>query len=223
MSLQSTLARVSDLQSQLGLVSVPAGAPGAGAATTAAPSSVTSANGISFASVLGQLSGGTQASPLAATGTAATAAGATAAETTAYDGLIAAAAQQHGVDPALVRAVVKNESGFDPNATSAAGAQGLMQLMPGTAAGLGVTNAYDPAQSIDAGTRYLKEQLDRFSGDARLAVAAYNAGPGAVEKAGGVPPYAETQAYVVRVLADQAAYAAAAAATSSTTTGRTPW
>lgn len=220
MSLQSTFSRVSDLQSQLGLVNAPAPLTGTGAAP-AAPGSVTSANGISFASVLGQMSGGTPASALATTAAGPAAA---AAQATAYDGLIAAAAQQYGVDPSLVRAVVKNESGFDPGATSAAGAQGLMQLMPGTAAGLGVTNAYDPAQSIDAGTRYLKAQLDRFSGDARLAVAAYNAGPGAVEKAGGVPPYAETQAYVQKVLADQASYsAAAAAASSSTTTGRTPW
>lgn len=223
MSLQATLSRVADLQAQLGLVGVPAAGSGAATPATVAPSGVPGPNGISFASVLGQLSGSAGATAAATAG--ATAAPA-AAETTAYDGLIAAAAQRYGVDPSLVRAVIKNESGFDPGATSAAGAQGLMQLMPGTAAGLGVTDAYDPAQSIDAGTRYLKAQLDRFSGDARLAVAAYNAGPSAVDKAGGVPPYAETQAYVQRVLADQAAYAAATtapAATGASTTGRTPW
>lgn len=116
------------------------------------------------------------------------------------DRLVGANASAWGVDPALVKAIIANESGFDANATSKTGAQGLMQLEPGTAAGLGVSNAYDPAQNIWGGTRYIKGLLDRFHGDMRLAVAAYNAGPGAVEKYGGVPPYAETQAYVENVL-----------------------
>ncbi|MBV8602450.1 MAG: lytic transglycosylase domain-containing protein [Candidatus Eremiobacteraeota bacterium] len=104
------------------------------------------------------------------------------------------------VDPALVRAIMANESAFDPNATSKVGAQGLMQLMPETAASLGVTNSYDPEQNVWGGTRYLRSLLDRFGGDLTKAVAAYNAGPGAVEKYGGVPPYSETQAYVKNVL-----------------------
>lgn len=116
------------------------------------------------------------------------------------DCLVGANANAWGVDPALVKAIIANESGFDANATSKTGAQGLMQLEPGTAAELGVSNAYDPAQNIWGGTRYIKGLLDRFHGDLRLAVAAYNAGPGAVEKYGGVPPYAETQAYVDNVL-----------------------
>jgi soluble lytic murein transglycosylase-like protein len=118
-----------------------------------------------------------------------------------YDGEIQAAAAREGVDPALVRAVISHESGFDPNATSPAGAQGLMQLMPSTAAGLGVTNPYDPAQSIAGGTHLLRTLLDRYHGDLGSAVAAYNAGAGAVDRYGGVPPYAETQAYVRNVLA----------------------
>jgi soluble lytic murein transglycosylase-like protein len=120
--------------------------------------------------------------------------------------LIGSNANQYGVDPALIKAIVANESGFDANATSPTGAQGLMQLEPDTAASLGVDNAYDPAQNISGGTRYIRSLLERFNGDVRLAVAAYNAGPGAVEKYGGVPPYAETQAYVRNVLGDYAKY-----------------
>jgi soluble lytic murein transglycosylase-like protein len=122
------------------------------------------------------------------------------------DALVNDNAQSQSVDPALVKAIIANESGFNANATSNVGAQGLMQLMPGTAAGLGVANAYDPAQNVAGGTKYIKQLLDRFGGDVKLAVAAYNAGPGAVEKYGGVPPYAETQNYVQNVLSSYAKY-----------------
>jgi soluble lytic murein transglycosylase-like protein len=115
--------------------------------------------------------------------------------------LIARAAFEAHVDPALVAAVARTESGFDPGATSASGARGLMQLMPATAQALGVADPYDPAQNVRGGASYLRELLERFHGDVRLALAAYDAGPGAVERYGGVPPFAETRAYVARVLA----------------------
>jgi soluble lytic murein transglycosylase-like protein len=109
------------------------------------------------------------------------------------------AARRYGLDPALVDAVVRAESGYDPSATSPAGAMGLMQLMPATARALGVADPYDPVQNVHGGVRYLRGLVDRF-GDVTLALAAYNAGPGAVARHGGVPPYPETRAYVERVL-----------------------
>ncbi len=127
------------------------------------------------------------------------------------DALVEQNAATWQVDPALIKAVIANESGFDAHATSGVGAQGLMQLMPATAAGLGVHDSYDPAQNVAGGARYLKGLLDRFGGDTRLAVAAYNAGPGAVAKYGDVPPYAETKNYVQNVLASYDKYRTAAA------------
>jgi len=121
-------------------------------------------------------------------------------DASSYSATIDAAAKRNGLDPALLTAVIEQESGFDPNATSAAGAQGLMQLMPATATSLGVTNPYDPTQSIEGGARYLRSQLDEFGGNLSLALAAYNAGGGAVARYGGIPPYPETQNYVEQVL-----------------------
>jgi hypothetical protein len=117
----------------------------------------------------------------------------------AYKAEVDLAASEFGVDAALLRAVIHAESAFNPMAISAKGAQGLMQLMPGTATDLGVEDAFDAAQNIRGGAEYLARMLKDFDGDERLAAAAYNAGPGAVRKYANVPPYAETQVYVERV------------------------
>jgi soluble lytic murein transglycosylase-like protein len=193
-SVDAVLARVNELQLMI------TGAPPAPAAPSTA-----------FAS---QLASATAASATPATG-ASTVPGYLSAGAsnlppgTPFGAEITAAANKHGIDPALLAGLVKQESGFDPNAGSSAGARGLTQLMPGTAAGLGVTNVLDPVQSLDGGAKYLRAQLDAFGGDVTKALAAYNAGPGAVQRYGGVPPYAETQNYVRAVQANAAAYRAA--------------
>lgn len=118
------------------------------------------------------------------------------------DGMLHASAVKYGVPENLLRGVAKAESGFDPKAESPAGAMGVMQLMPETARGLGVENAWDPRQNIDGGAKYLRQLMDIFPDDINKVIAAYNAGPEAVKKYGGIPPYEETQTYVKRVLAN---------------------
>jgi soluble lytic murein transglycosylase-like protein len=118
---------------------------------------------------------------------------------TTYDPLIAEHAASHGIRADLVRAVIQAESAFNPMARSIKGAMGLMQLMPATAVAYGVTNAYDPVQNIRAGVAYLRSLLERYSQNEELALAAYNAGPTAVEKYGAVPPYRETRDYVKKI------------------------
>jgi len=120
---------------------------------------------------------------------------------TPYGEIIAAASQAHGVNPMLVRALIQVESKFRPTARSRKGAMGLMQLMPSTAREYNVSNPFEPKANIEAGIKHLKTLIDRFGSSIELALAAYNAGPGAVEKFNGVPPYRETRNYVTRILA----------------------
>ncbi len=147
--------------------------------------------------------GAGSAEPLAAAGTPYASGGAAGA---AYAPLIEQAAARYGLDPAVLYGLIQQESGFDPSARSSAGALGLTQLMPSTAASLGVAEPLDAAQSIEGGARYLSGLLHQFAGNTADALAAYNAGPGAVQQYGGVPPYPETQQYVTKVLGYAASY-----------------
>jgi soluble lytic murein transglycosylase-like protein len=202
MSVEAVLSRISQIEAMMNGGAAQAAAPVATATTS---SNLTSgSNGASFAGALASATGTADPS---ASALATPAAGASALPAgTPFAAQITASAKRNGIDPALLAGLIKQESGFNPHAGSSAGAQGLTQLMPGTARGLGVTNTFDPAQSIEGGARYLKQQLDRFGGDVARALAAYNAGPGAVQRYGGVPPYAETQNYVRRVQAYAAAF-----------------
>jgi soluble lytic murein transglycosylase-like protein len=148
---------------------------------------------LSAATTIRRIGGGTGTPALPA-------AAAVAPGSTPFAALFASVGAQRGVSPALLTAIARAESGFDPGARSSAGAQGLMQLMPATAQGLGV-DPWNPEQAVDGAARLLKQHLSRF-GSTELALAAYNAGPGAVLQHGGVPPYRETQDYVAKILRD---------------------
>jgi soluble lytic murein transglycosylase-like protein len=184
----AALARVRELQGLIAQTrAVSAGAPTVSGASAPAPAGSTA-----FAAALQAATAGTPA-----TGGAASAEGSGA---TRYDAMIEQSALRNGVDPAILHGLIQQESGFDPNSRSSAGASGLTQLMPGTASSLGVSNPLDPAQSIEGGARYLSQMLGQFQGNTSEALAAYNAGPGAVRQYGGIPPYPETQSYVSKVL-----------------------
>lgn len=125
-----------------------------------------------------------------------------------YEQIISSCASKYGVNPSLIKAVIHAESGYNPNAISRKGASGLMQLMPGTARSLHVSNSFDPKDNVEGGVKYLRFLLDTFRGDVPLAVAAYNAGLNKVAKYGGIPPYNETRTYVNRVLSYMQSYQA---------------
>ena len=208
-TIEATISRIGQLQAMMA------------AASGAAPAQSTST---SFSSALaGATTPGTTAALATPTATATpTSTSSSLPAGTPYAAEITAAAQANGLDPALLAGLVKQESGFNPTAGSPAGARGLTQLMPGTAAGLGVTNVLDPVQSLNGGAKYLKQQLDAFGGDVAKALAAYNAGPGAVQRFGGIPPYAETQNYVRIVQANAASYRTASAPPSSSAPSYSP-
>jgi soluble lytic murein transglycosylase-like protein len=182
----AALARVQQLQELIERTR--AAASGA----TVTPAGGTPAPGGSFAAALQAASGQATAAWGAEAGQGA--------GSSRYDAMIEAAAARNNVDPAVLHGLIQQESGFDPNSQSSAGAAGLTQLMPGTASSLGVANPLDPAESIEGGARYLAQMMSRFGGNTAEALAAYNAGPGAVQQYGGVPPYAETQSYVEKVM-----------------------
>jgi len=209
-SVDATVARVAQLEAMLGLS--PAGAP----LSTSSASSPASTGATGSSGFAAQLASGTGTPAAAATTDTYATAGATAGTgaSTPYAAEIDAAAAKYNVDPALLRGLIRQESNFNANATSPAGARGLTQLMPGTAAALGVDPSV-PAQAIEGGAKYLRQQLDRFGNDPAKALAAYNAGPGAVQRYGGVPPYAETQNYVRKVMGYAAEYRQAAPASAS--------
>jgi soluble lytic murein transglycosylase-like protein len=205
---QAAAARMRQLQ-QL-IEQTQAGASGMASATSVTASAASAPT--DFATALAAAT----SSPTSAGSSLAGAAGAAGGP---YDAAIEQAALRNGVDPAVLHGLIEQESGFDPNAQSSAGASGLTQLMPGTASSLGVANPLDPTESIEGGARYLGQLTREFSGNTTEALAAYNAGPGAVRQYGGVPPYAETQSYVSKVIGYAESYRAEHATTAGAVGG----
>ena len=211
--LQTLIEESREVSVEGAIPNLPSGATATGASSTVAsalagttsPAGAPGQASTSFAAALqaATTAGTATATPIGAQGTAAP--GGTE-STSQYDPLIEQAAARYGIDPAVLHGLIQQESGFDPEAQSSAGAAGLTQLMPGTASSLGVANPLNPAESIEGGARYLSQMMSRFGGNTEDALAAYNAGPGAVQQYGGVPPYAETQSYVQKVLGYADAY-----------------
>lgn len=206
MSLAEVTSRVSEIRARIALLAQ-APSVGTSGATGAAFASAlaTAASGTSVAGA--DAAGGTSAGGAGAAGNGTAGSGTVGSGTGGLDDavpfapLFKAAGARYGVDPSLLAAIARQESSFDPNAVSRAGAKGLMQLMPATARSLGVEDPFDPAQAVDGAARLLKGLLSEF-GRTDLALAAYNAGPGAVHRYNGIPPYPETQEYVRRIMSD---------------------
>lgn len=194
----SIFNRISQIENKIGSIEARlAGSSGPPQVSGQNPSQVSSGQGAQFASIVDSLSEKDRFSPKASQSSGAVGGKM---DSQSVKPLIAEAAATHGVDPALIEAVVRQESAYDAGAKSGVGAEGLMQLMPATAKELGVENSMDARQNVMGGTKYLKQLLARFDGNMTKAIAGYNAGPGAVEKYGGVPPFSETQNYVKKVL-----------------------
>lgn len=190
--LQAALSRVQEIEARLGYVDLSTPSPTSIAST--APTALASRSDAAkrpFDVMLAEAGGNVHLRPLGST---------TPLYAPQTEGLISRYAAKNGLSPDLVRAVIQAESGGNARSVSAVGAKGLMQLMPDTALGYGVQDAFDPEQNIAAGTRHLAGLLREFNGDLPQALAAYNAGSAAVRKYGGVPPFAETQQYVHRIL-----------------------
>jgi len=218
MSIEVAMSRMSQIQAMLAAQGTPAPAQQAKpAAFSAALATAQGSAGANPNTNFASLASAAPTATTAATGPSELPAG------TPYAAEITAAAKANGVDPALLAGLVKQESGFKPDAGSPAGARGLTQLMPATAAGLGVSNVLDPVQNLNGGAKYLKQQLDAFGGDVAKALAAYNAGPGAVKRFGGIPPYAETQNYVRIVQQNAASFRTAPSAASAAGSSVTPY
>lgn len=194
----------SDLASQAAGGSASSGA--SGAASVSPTYGTYSSLGSSYPSTAYQSTAYPEASSLPSTETAAASAAGAPQGASAYEPLIEQAAARNGIEPAVLYGLIEQESGFNPSIYSSDGAAGLTQLMPSTAASLGVTEPLNPTQSIEGGARLLGELQRQYGGNVELALAAYNAGPGAVDKYGGIPPYPETEAYVTKVLANAQSY-----------------
>ncbi len=202
-SASAAASRVAELQQMIAQVEA-----GPAAAETSASSGGSAGSGFgeqlsAATAASGQGTGAPTAGASVVTGASPTGASATGTPVNSavpFAAQINAAAARNGIDPSLLAGLIKAESNFQPDVGSGAGAQGLTELMPETARGVGVRDPHDPTESIEGGARVLREALDKFGGSAELALAAYNAGSGAVEQYGGIPPYPETQTYVPRVL-----------------------
>jgi soluble lytic murein transglycosylase-like protein len=197
-------ARVAQLQALIAQAANPL-SPTSDSSSTSGGTSAPSSDG--FASLL---------SAASSTGADATASAAATTGSDSYNSIINAAATQYGIDPSVLEGLVHQESGFNPDAVSSAGAQGLTQVMPENDAADGITDPFDPTQSIYGGAKQLSEDLSEFNGNVSDALAAYNAGSAAVEQYGGIPPYAQTQNYVADVLSYANQYAAQNADSSTT-------
>jgi soluble lytic murein transglycosylase-like protein len=194
-SASDAASRVAELQAMIQQVETGSTASGSGFQQQLSAATEASGQGGAVANAVA-----TGSSGASATSATTTPGGSEISPSVPFAAQINAAAARNGIDPALLSGLIKAESNFDPTVGSGAGAQGLTELMPETARSVGVTNPHDPTESIEGGARVLREMLDKFGGNVELALAAYNAGPGAVEQYNGIPPYSETQAYVPRVL-----------------------